>query len=268
MAELRQCEFILLRYVPDALTEEFVNLGVVLMESAENGGGFADVRFTRDWRRARCIDPGADFELLGELEADLRKQLARGDRDWVLQKLQDYCSNGIQLTQAKACLAANPAEELESLARIYLERKRPGKRDLSGRQAILGQMRDKFEQAGVWELMHKKIAASDFTHKGDPLKIDCGYRPNGVIRMFHAVSLESDIDAAKVLAFSFPELREGIRRKQNAKPELTAIVETALDREDESIAFALAVMQRSEIAVMTEADLPMIAERARQELRV
>jgi len=267
MADLRKCEFILLRYVPDALTEEFVNLGIILIESAENGGGFSGVRFTRDWRRARCIDPGADFELLGELESDLRKQLARGDRDWILQKLQDYCSNGIQLMPAKACLAANPAEELESLARMYLERKRPGRREFSGRQAILGQMRDSFEQAGVWDLMNKKIAASDFTHKGDPLKIDCGYRPNGVIRLFHAVSLETDVDTAKVLAFSFPELREGIRRKQDAKPELTVIVEPSLDQSDESVAFAFTVMQRSEIAVVTAAELPMIAERARRELR-
>jgi hypothetical protein len=76
MTERRQCEFFLLRYVPDAVKDEFVNLGVVLLESAaptgaksesvetsaggRSGLAFADVRFTRDWRRVRCLDPDVD----------------------------------------------------------------------------------------------------------------------------------------------------------------------------------------------------------------
>ena len=36
MAELKQCEFYLLRYVPDAVKDEFVNLGVVLLETGED----------------------------------------------------------------------------------------------------------------------------------------------------------------------------------------------------------------------------------------
>ena len=31
MKERRQCEFFLLRYVPDAVKDEFVNVGVVLL---------------------------------------------------------------------------------------------------------------------------------------------------------------------------------------------------------------------------------------------
>ena len=54
MADLRQLEFFLLRYVPDAVKDEFVNIGVVMLEPGANGAGFADVRFTRDWR-ARAL---------------------------------------------------------------------------------------------------------------------------------------------------------------------------------------------------------------------
>jgi hypothetical protein len=267
MSELKQCEFLLVRYMPDALTEEFVNIGVILLESSDNGR-FAGVRFVRDFRRARCLDPGLDLELLAELESDLRTQLARSDRDTMLQKLQDYCSNGLQLTPAKACLTANPKEELESLARMYLERRRPGKRETSARQMILHQMRSTFEEAGVWDRMLKKIAAAEYTHKGDPLKIDCGYRPNGILRMFQAVSLAGDLDAAKVLAFSFPEMREGMWRKQHVKSELTAIIERDLGDDDEAVAFARAVMERSDIRVATTAELPALGEQARRELRL
>ena len=211
-SELKQLEFLLIRYVPDAVKDEFVNIGVLLLN-----GDSADLRFTRDWRRVRCLDPAADIEMLEALEADLRRQLTSGvlDRATLLEKLQDYLSNGLQVTAPKGCLAEDPAQELQLLAQMYLERRRAGARETSGRQAIVAQMRDTFEQAGVWALMKKKIAAAQYTHKGDPLKIDCGYRPNGVIKMFHAVSLDSDVDAAKVLAFTYP----GYPRRHRARGE-------------------------------------------------
>jgi hypothetical protein len=264
-SELKQLEFMLIRYVPDAVKDEFVNIGVLLLN-----GDSADLRFTRDWRRVRCLDPAADIEMLEALEADLRQQLTSGvlDRATLLKKLQDYLSNGLQLTAAKGCLAEDPAQELQSLAQMYLEGRRAGARETSGRQAIVAQMKDAFEQAGIWALMKKKIAAAQYTHKGDPLKIDCGYRPNGVIKMFHAVSLDSDVDAAKVLAFTYPDIRDGIARIEKAKSELTAIVEPDLDRTDEAILFALATLERNAIAVATTADLPAIAETARVEMRL
>ena len=75
MKERRQCEFFLLRYVPDAVKEEFVNVGVVLLESS---GGWADVRFTKDWKRVRCLDPDADVEMLEGLEQEIKRADAGG----------------------------------------------------------------------------------------------------------------------------------------------------------------------------------------------
>ena len=73
--------------------------------------------------------------------------------------------------------------------------------------------------------MRKRIAASAYTRPGDPLKIDCGYRPNGIIRMFQAVSLEGDLEAAKVLSYSAARLREGVQRVENGALDLAAVVE-------------------------------------------
>ncbi len=50
----------------------------------------------------------------------------------------------------------------------------------------------------------EEISGAEYTRSGDPLKIDCGYSPNGTVKLFHAVTLQSDVNAAKVLAFSFP----------------------------------------------------------------
>jgi len=271
LSERRQCEFFLLRYVPDAVKDEFVNVGVVLLEPGEAGTqAFADVRFTKDWRRVRCLDPDVDVEMLEALEQEIRDRLAEldGGREWLLKRMEDSLSNAIQLSPMKAVLAVSPQEEIAKLAEIYLERTRRGARAASGRQIIFGQMRTEFERQGVWQFLRRAIPVEEYTHKGDPLKIDAGYRPNGVVRMFHAVSLETDVNAAKVLAFSYPQIREGIARKEEAKSELTAIVEPELDRDDEAIAFALATLRENDIGVATVADMPRIADRARRELKI
>lgn len=263
----RHCEFFLLRYVPDAVKDEFVNVGVVLMEQGE--GGWADVRFTKDWRRVRCLDPEADIEMLEGLEYELRERLREGGtpREWLLKRMEDTFSNAVRLTQAKAVLADSPQEEIGRLAEMYLERTRRGSRMVSGRQQIFSAMRGEFERQGVWEFMRKNIAASQYTHKGDPLKVDCGYRPNGTVHLYHAVSLETDVNLAKVLAFTFPKLREGIAREEKADATLTAVVESELDLEDESIGFALATLKASEIVVANLSEMPRIAENVRRIVR-
>ncbi len=79
-------------------------------------------------------------------------------------------------------------------------------------------MREAFEEAGVWiAAMQKDIAAAEFTRQGDPLKMDCGYQPNGVLHMFHALSSRrsSEVNAAKALAFSYCEMREGLMQKRH-----------------------------------------------------
>jgi hypothetical protein len=275
MADKRHLEFFLLRYVPDAVKDEFVNIGVVMVEASANGASanearFADVRFTRDWRRVRCLDPQADVEMLEALEREIRGQLVEArDRETLLQRLQDSFSNVVQLSPAKGCLAEDPAREIEVMASMYLEAaKIAGKREASGRQRILSAMRGAFEHAGVWPLMRKSIAIAQYTHKGDPLKIDCAYRPNGEIKMFQAISLEADTDAAKVLAFSYPRIVEGIAAKEKASTVLTAVVEDGLDRSDEAVLFALATLEQSRIRVAAAGEMAGIAEVARRELRV
>jgi hypothetical protein len=261
----RRCEFFLLRYVPDAVKDEFVNVGVVMTEA---DGGYAEVRFTADWKRVRCLDPDADIETLEGMEQEIRERLHEGgaNREWLLKRMEDTFSNAIRLTPAKAVLAESPEEELGRLAEMYLERKRRGGRVISGRQQIVSAMRGAFEKQGVWELMRHNIAASDYTHKGDPLKLDCGYRPNGTVHLYQAVSLETDVNMAKVLAFSFPKLREGIFKVEKAQADLTAVVEEELPRDDAAVAFALAVLRGSDITVTSVAEMPRIAESVRQQM--
>jgi hypothetical protein len=285
LRERVQCEFFLIRYVPDVVKGEFVNIGVLLREAGGGAPGIdmpggAVVRFTRDWSRVRCMDADADIGLLEGLEGEIGARLRMAGTDApgikpVMEILEDTLANSVQMTEVKACLAESLPAELEQLMKMYVEPlKVKTERKRTGRAAIAGAMRTEFERAGVWGLMRKRIAASVYTRAGDPMKIDCGYRPNGVIRMFQAVSLEGDVEAAKGLAYSAPQLMEGVQRVEAARLELTAIVEplrAVSDMEDEAMEryrFGVEAMERQAIRVVTMSDLARMAETARVELRV
>ena len=282
MKERLPCEFFLIRYVPDVVKGEFTNIGVLLREAGSGADRpeSAVVRFTRDWSRVRCMDADADLGLLESLEGEIAARLQMRAKDApgikpVMEILQDTLSNSVQITEVRACLAESLPAELEQLMRMYVEPlKVKAERKRTGRAAIAGAMRTEFERAGVWGLMRKRIAASLYTRAGDPMKIDCGYRPNGVIRMFQAVSLEGDVEAAKGLAYSAPQLIEGVQRVESARLELTAVVEplrTVSDLEDEAMEryrFGVEALERQEIRVVTVNDLARVAETARVELRV
>jgi Protein of unknown function (DUF3037) len=260
---------------------EFANIGVLLREAGRPDA--AQLRFTRDWSRVRCMDAEADIGLLEALESEIATRLLVSSTDPkpILAMIEDSFSNSLQMTEPRACLAENVAAELDLLMKMYVEPlKVKVDRRRTGRAAIAAAMRNEFERAGVWGLMRKKIAASIYTRPGDPMKIDCGYRPNGIIRMFHAVSLEADVEAAKVLAWSAPRLQEGVQRVEGAKLELTAVVEplrsvsdsgeaAGADTEDsERYRFGVEAMESQQIRVVTMNDLARAAETARIELRI
>ena len=282
MSDRVPCEFFLIRYVPDAVKGEYTNIGVLLREAGREET--ARVRFTRDWSRVRCMNADADIGLLEALEGeiDTRLRLGSADNKPLVDVIEDTFSNSLQMTEAHACLAENMVTELELLMRLYVEPLRvKSQHARTGRAMIAGAMRTQFERAGVWALMRKRIAASMYTLPGDPMKIDCGYRPNGVVKMFHAVSLDGDVEAAKVLAYTAPRLRDGVVRVEGAKLELTAVVEPLRsvsdedeekhEFEEESIEryrFGVETMESQEIRVLTTTDLARVAQTARIDLRL
>jgi hypothetical protein len=273
--------------VPDAVRNEYVHIGVILREQGSHAA--AEVRFTRDWRRVRCLDPEADTALLEGMEGELRRRFSAEPDGNLMRLLSESLSLSVQMTEPKAYLAESLPAGMEELMRLYVE---PPPREktqrLSGRAAIQAKMRTEFERAGVWELMRKRIAAAEYTRPGDPLRIDVGYRPNDMrhfgdkdpgtqfIRMFHAVSLEPGVEMAKVLAYSAAGLRIGVERVEKAQLELTAVIEPAArlgatDDDPERLEiyrFGVETMEENQIRVLTTSDLGRVAETARRELRV
>lgn len=266
MAERVRCEFRLVRYVPDPVRGEYANIGVLLAEAGRPET--TQVHLTRDWKRVRCLHADADVAMLEAMEAELGAR-ARNPED--LRRLEESLSNAVQMAPAEGALADSLPELMQRLLRLYVEPPRGGReRRERGRTAIAGAMRREFERAGVWALMRKGIAAERYTGPGDALRIDCGYRPNGVVRLFQAVAVDGELDVVKGLAFSAGPLREGMQRVEGAELHLTAVIEPRerLLAMEERYSFAVRLLEREQIRVMTTADLPRMAETARRELRV
>jgi hypothetical protein len=264
---MKRCNFFLLRYVPDPVKNEFVNIGLVLLPES----GEPELRFTRDWSRVRCLDAQADIEMLTALESDLRAQLRGGnsDRESTLRRIQDSFSNALQPSDLKACLADSPAAEADTLARLYLEREKSrGVRQPGSRQVIRDRMLREFEIVGALPLMWQNVEAWRYTRKGDPLKLDCGFSPNGTIKLFHALSLETHPNSAKVLAFTFPQLADGIYRLDHKRTDLAVVVEDDLVTSEEQVEYALDILRDRKIRIVPLTNMAGEAASAARELRL
>jgi len=277
----KRCEFLLVRYVPDLVKGEFVNIGVLLREAEGDGRAKGPVfaRFTSNWSRVRCMDPDADIGRLEATVAEIGRRL-QSEREGaaLLAMLEDTLSNELQLTRAKGCLAENLPAQMDLLMRMHVEsRKREAVSRSSERQAIYGAMKREFDRAGVWSFMDKQIPVTRFLPGADTLRIDCAYR-NGGVRMFQAVSSE-DIGAAKVLAFTAPALSRGVYERTGMELELTAIGESLardgqsgrLAKNEDQLALyesGVKILEGANIRFLTTDRLPWIAARAREELGI
>src|SRR6202142_2088093 len=123
MAEKRQIEFFLLRYMPDAVKGEFVNFGLVAIENGSNGERLADVRFMKDRSRLLCLDPQVDLDVLAALEREIRKEVgSTTEHAALLRRMEDSFSGVIQISPVMPALTEKiAAEEIEEVARMFLE---------------------------------------------------------------------------------------------------------------------------------------------------
>ena len=118
MAEKRQLELYLLRFMPHALRDDFVTVGVMLLES---DGGFAEVRFTRDWKMLQCVAPDVELEWFDMVEREIRGKLGSlRRREDLMQLMYERFGTMIEVAPMKAVLTEDPAKEMEVLTSMYL----------------------------------------------------------------------------------------------------------------------------------------------------
>ena len=262
------CEYIVLRYVPNPLRDEGINLGVILFDDRvqQLAGG----RFRSDLSRVQCLDPNAHLEYVQELSADIQRRLSTlKDSAEIVELIEQNFSGLIQASERRPVQVESVAQALEDLDVQYLKAPKPvrASRQRGPRQVLLAGMRSAFQEAGTWEIMLHDVAASRYV-PGDDLVIDCGYHPNGTVKLFHAVPLLPGPALAKGLAFTFPRLADGVRRREKLEAHLTAVVENDLDRKSDEIKFSLNALEENRIAIAAVSEMPKIAEGVRKDLRL
>ncbi|MGD0570401.1 MAG: DUF3037 domain-containing protein [Candidatus Sulfotelmatobacter sp.] len=273
MADKRQLEFFLLRYVPNVAREEFVNIGLVMTESGGDGGGFAGVHFTADWGRARCLDPNIDVEMLEALGREMERQLKDiRQRALLLHEMMDAYSNTLQLSPIRQCVAENPAEELKDLARKLVEMPTiwsPSKEiqpKKVGRKWIHAGMSEAFVAAGVWKFLVRDFPASKYTNPADDFVFDFAYPLGEKLKIFHAVSLAAVGPETRMFPLRVGKIAQKMKEKE-VLPSFMAVVEDEFDEEDKAVKLVRAFMDDEDIQVARLKEMPTIADAVRRELR-
>jgi hypothetical protein len=220
------CTYRVLRYAPNLLRDEWLNIGVLLHDPERGAVDCQVISEEGELARVRRLHPEADLRLLRALAGDFEAQFRANGSDpaAVLAKLDDTLSNALQLSPPKAVRTVNVTAEL---ARLYDDQVKPpvpraraaGQAD--ARSTIRTRVTQVFRAAHVLDRIERGVRVEEFTERGDPFRLDFGFARNGTRGFLHAISLARDPAQAKVLAFT-----AGCIRARLGDAEIYALTET------------------------------------------
>ena len=264
--QFKECSFFLVHYVPDVVRGEYLNIGVLLYSPKEN---YLGCLFTDDLRRVKRFHPRADLDLMRELQQDFEQQIDEhsDNLESYLQWMEQAYSNMLQIAPARTCLLRNPEAEIQELFERYVGPRVEGPLPMDTRLRVKQRMRMALVRANVWERLEKRVPVERWTQPGDPFTFDFGYRPielagkpNGHIKLIHALSLKRDAELAKVLVYTM----EHVRRHEPA--ELTAVVEGPAAGDDEAANLSRSILQDGGITILPVTLADEYAQSIRREL--
>ncbi len=158
--------------------------------------------------------------------------------------MEDSFSNLIQLSPISACLAEDPAKEMEALASFYFKNAHQiPQRVASGRTRIWQQMRRAFEGQGVLRSLITDIPMENYTETGDPLKLDFAYAVGEELKVFQAISLKGNLGAANYFGSRARGIVEALASGNSRVPLLTAVVDDDWDRNNSEAKYAEKTMK-------------------------
>jgi len=274
MAERKPYQFFLLRYVPNVAREEFVNIGLVMTQSGGDDGGFAGAHFTQNWKRAQCLHPDIDIEMLEAIGRDIQNRVANMQSlPLLLHDLIDQYSNVIQVSEIRQCLAEDPAKEMKKLASTLIEMSwiqqavdRTEAQRKAGRKWLRSQMTAAFWAEGLEGFVQPDLPASPYTNEADDFTIDFGYVVGKEIKLFHAVSLVDIGQETRMFPLRVAKIASTMPRIRTETPKFTAVAEDEFDLKNKDVEKILAFMKAEEIRVAHVREMPEIARQARIEL--
>jgi len=252
---LQPCAYHVVRYQPNLIRDEWVNIGVLLLDPASGRVRQRWIEEPSDFARLRRLHPAADEELLLRLPAQFDMQFAGRELDSaaILEKFDETLSNVLQLSPRKGVLTGDPDAALDRVFQDQVEPLREARRgvvEIRTRNDVRARAADFFRSEKILRLMQRAVRVEEFTVPGDPMRIDFSYRRNGTRGFVHAVALGRDPGQAKLLAFTADAIRGRI-----AHSEFLAVTEREPARGNVRDQFVTGVLAENDIRVVPLAEL-------------
>ena len=255
----------ILRYTPNLIRDEWVNIGVLLEDV---GGERREMRLIQEdaeYARVRKLHPNADLGVLRALAVEFETRLG-GSRESgasEFEKFHETLSNVLEFGPAKGLLAQDFKEEMQRLFREYVE---PPPRVRGGivettKGWFRKKLEDVFRRHRVLDKLQPRVPIEEFTEPGDSLRIDFGYQ-NGVQGYVQSVPLDRDPGFPKVLAFTVGRIRLHL-----PNCEFTAVTKTELSPTTRRHEFVARLFEDHDIAVVPLNQIEKFAEGLRVRLQ-
>jgi hypothetical protein len=230
-----------LRYTPNIVRDEWVNIGVLLEEAEGSRRAMRLIEEPSEIARVRRLQPGADEELLRALpsEFDARLQAPETKVQIYLENLDQTLSNVLQFSPQKGLLSENFDTELDRLFRDHVAAPPTTRTGIleNTRAWIRARLNDVFRRHRILGKPERSIGVEEFTQPGDPLQ------------------LGRDPAQAKVLAYT----AEGIRAR-TPNSEFTAITEVEFAAANPWHQFVARLFEEQHISVVPLSRIEKFAE--------
>jgi len=267
-SKLKECSYFLVRYVPDVVKGEFINIGVFLFCPTEQ---FLDCAFSDDLRRIRRFHAQADTDFLQDLQPHFEQQIKYHEKDLggFIREMQESYSNLIQLSPPRPCLTPNLRALLQDLFERHVGVRVAGPSERDTRMHVKQRMTDSLRRYGVLDhqWFQKRISASQWTGPGDPFVFDFGYKPpeqagkpNGRVKLIHNLSLKKDPKLVEALRWTFDRVFD----KESC--HLTVGHEDEPDSSNPVVRFSQGVLQHESIRLLPVSSFDEYAQSVRAEL--
>jgi hypothetical protein len=240
----RDYAYRILRYSPNLVRDEWVNIGVLLFDPATGERRLRMIEEQEEYARVKRLHRDVDEALLRDLRRGLEERFAAAGAGnghpagksrsgeaalaELLRKWDEVLSNAVQLAPPKGVISNDLDAELERLYGDHVAvPRRTGRVGAPGNRAQMrGYCQQVFRQARIWDRIEKFVPVAEYTFPGDPMKMDYSYRRNGTRGFVHTISVTRAPGAAKELAYTAGR----IAAKAALKTEFAAITDIELSK--------------------------------------
>lgn len=260
----RALAYRILRYTPNLVRDEWVNIGVLVFDPATGERRLRLIEEPSEYARVRRLHPQVDESVLRDLRNNLEDRLAQagelfraedvhagenGHASWLklLAKWDETLANVLQLASQKGVHASDLDAETERLYADHVAPERGAARvgAPGSRGAMRSYCNQVWKQARVWERLQKGVNVDEFTFPGDPMRIDYGYRRNGTRGFVHTLSVSRAPGDVKSLAYTVEHIRAKV-----PSSEFAAVTDVHLLAEDRRHKFVQETLRDAGVEVV------------------